>query len=149
MTDKSTDNLNAPAVENNVNIDAEKKNKRNVIIALVVIILIVLGLVFGAIVLMRQDADTTGRIRDLFIIFMAIEMLLVGIAVIVLIIQIAQLTNLLQNEVKPILSSTTETVNTLKGTVRFLSDNLVEPVIKVNSTVAGGRKLLELFKFKK
>lgn len=149
MTDKSTDNLNAPAVENNVNIDAEKTNKRNVIIALVVIILIVSGLVFGAIVLMRQDADTTGRIRDLFIIFMAIEMLLVGIAVIVLIIQIAQLTNLLQNEVKPILSSTTETVNTLKGTVRFLSDNLVEPVIKVNSTVAGGRKLLELFKFKK
>ena len=149
MTDKSTDNLNAPAVENNVNIDAEKTNKRNVIIALVVIILIVSGLVFGAIVLMRQDADTTGRIRDLFIIFMAIEMLLVGIAVIVLIIQIAQLTNLLQNEVKPILSSTTETVNMLKGTVRFLSDNLVEPVIKVNSTVAGGRKLLELFKFKK
>jgi len=149
MTDKSTDNLNAPAVENNVNIDAEKTSKRNVIIALVVIILIVSGLVFGAIVLMRQDADTTGRIRDLFIIFMAIEMLLVGIAVIVLIIQIAQLTNLLQNEVKPILSSTTETVNTLKGTVRFLSDNLVEPVIKVNSTVAGGRKLLELFKFKK
>ncbi len=149
MTDKSTDNLNAPAVENNVNIDAEKTSKRNVIIALVVIILIVSGLVFGAIVLMRQDADTTGRIRDLFIIFMAIEMLLVGIAVIVLIIQIAQLTNLLQNEVKPILSSTTETVNMLKGTVRFLSDNLVEPVIKVNSTVAGGRKLLELFKFKK
>lgn len=149
MTDKSTINLNAPAVENNVNIDAEKTSKRNVIIALVVIILIVSGLVFGAIVLMRQDADTTGRIRDLFIIFMAIEMLLVGIAVIVLIIQIAQLTNLLQNEVKPILSSTTDTVNTLKGTVRFLSDNLVEPVIKVNSTVAGGRKLLELFKFKK
>jgi hypothetical protein len=32
------------------------------------------------------------------------------------------LTNLLQNEVKPILNSTTDTVNTLKGTVKFLSN---------------------------
>ncbi|MBN1328077.1 MAG: hypothetical protein JXA54_01275 [Candidatus Heimdallarchaeota archaeon] len=149
MSNNAIDQLSNQTSDTKKNISATKSDKRNVIIAIVILIAILIGLVFGAIVLFKQDADTTARIRDLFIIFMALEMLLVGIAVIVLVIQIAQLTNLLQNEVKPILSSTTDTVNTLKGTVRFLSDNLVGPVIKVNSTVAGGKKLLDLFRFKK
>ena len=62
-----------------------------------------------------------------------------------LIIQLASLINLLQNEVKPILKSTNETVNTLRGTSEFLSENLVEPVIKLNSYLAGLKKLFDLF----
>jgi hypothetical protein len=50
---------------------------------------------------------------------------------ILLVIQVARLTNLLQNEIKPVLESINETVNTLRGTTSFLSDNLVEPVMKM------------------
>jgi hypothetical protein len=64
---------------------------------------------------------------------------------VVLVIQFASLINLLQNEVKPILQSTSETVNTLRGTTEFLSENLVEPVIKLNSYLAGLRKFFNLF----
>jgi hypothetical protein len=64
-------------------------------------------------------------------------------------IQVAGLINLLQNEVKPILESTSETVNNLRGTTQFLSENLVEPVIKLNSYLAGLRKILGIFGTKK
>jgi len=59
------------------------------------------------------------------------------------------LINLLQNEVKPILDATNETVNTLRGTTTFLSENLVEPVIKLNSYLAGIQRVLKLLGLKR
>lgn len=97
------------------------------------LVLIILSLVF----LMRAPLGEVARIRDIFIIFMAIQSLLTGLALVILIVQLARLTNLLQNEVKPILDSTNETVSNLRGTTAFLSDNLVEPVIKLNEYMAG------------
>jgi hypothetical protein len=83
------------------------------------------------------------RIRDIFIIFMALTSLLSGLALVILLIQVTRLTNLLQNEIKPILDSTNETVSTLRGTTAFLSNNLVEPVIKLNEYLAGFTQLLQ------
>jgi amino acid permease len=76
-------------------------------------------------------------------------MFAIGTALIILIVQVAALTNLLQNEVKPILHSTTDTVNTLKGTVKFLSNNVSEPVIKLNQSLASLNRVLELLKLRK
>jgi hypothetical protein len=84
------------------------------------------------------------RIRDIFIIFMALQSLLTGLALVVLLVQVTRLINLLQNEIKPILDSTNETVNTLRGTTAFLSNNLVEPVIKLNEYLAGFAQLLQV-----
>ena len=67
----------------------------------------------------------------------------------VLIVQVAGLINLLNNEVKPMLEATNETIATLRGTTEFLSENLVEPVVKLNSYVAGLQKMLEIFNLKK
>jgi hypothetical protein len=75
---------------------------------------------------------------------MALETLLLGVALTILIIQLARLINLLQNEIKPILNTTNETVSTLKGTTTFLSDNLVEPVMKLNELLAGFQKLIQI-----
>ena len=72
--------------------------------------------------------------------------MLLGVALIIFIVQLAKMVNLLQNEVKPILEATNETINTLKGTTEFLSENLVEPVIKLNGYVAGLKKILDLLK---
>jgi hypothetical protein len=79
---------------------------------------------------------------------MALESLLVGVALIVLIVQLASLINLLQNEVRPILNATSETVNSLRGTAEFLGENVVEPVVKLNSYLAGLRRMLELLGIK-
>lgn len=121
---------------------SEKSSKLWLVIVLGVLIigLLVTGIVF----LSRAGTDVTGKVRDIFIILMALESIVIGAALIILVVQLASLINLLQNEIKPILKSTSDTVNTLKGTTTFLSDNLAAPVIKINSSVAGARKLLDL-----
>ncbi len=111
-------------------------------------LLVLAGIVFAVVALTKHPAAAT-NIRDIFIIFMAFESLIIGAALVVLVVQIASLINLLQNEVKPILQSTSETVNTLRGTTEFLSENLVEPVIKLNSYLAGLKKFFDLFGSKK
>ncbi len=115
-----------------------------IIAGIVVIVLAVI--VLGVLFLFKTDLATTSRIRDIFIIFMALESLVIGVALVVLIVQLAALINLLQHEIKPIIDSTNETVSTLRGTAAFLSDNLAEPVIKLNEYLAVLRRLLELLR---
>ncbi len=113
------------------------------------VILVLAVIVTGTVLLLRADNDTTARVRDVFIIFMALESLVIGVALVILIVQLATLINLLNNEVRPIIQSTNDTVNTIKGTVTFLSDNLSEPVIKLNEYIAGIQKFFEIVRFGK
>jgi NADH:ubiquinone oxidoreductase subunit K len=105
----------------------------SIIISLVVIALVVLVTIF---LVNPANQETTAQVRDIFIIFMALEAVLIGVALVILIIQLSSLINLLQNEIRPIINSTSETVNTLKGTATFMSNNLSEPVIKANQFIA-------------
>jgi hypothetical protein len=107
---------------------------------------IIIGIVAGAVILVIALAvaavylvghpDKAASIRDVFIIFMALEFIVIGAALVVLMFQLAVLTNMLQHEIKPILDSTNETINTVRGTTTFLSENLVGPVVKLNSYLA-------------
>jgi len=107
--------------------------------------LVLLALVIGLVVLlMLTGSEGVGKIRDIFIIFMALESFIIGVVLVILIIQLSILINLIQNEVKPILQATNETVNTLKGTTTFISDNLAEPVIKLNEYLAGLKKFFDV-----
>ena len=126
----------------------EQKMKRILIAVIVggVILLILLGV---AIFFLLQPGTPTDRIRDVFIIVVALESLVIGVAMIVLVLQLASLINLLQNEIRPILHATTETVNTLRGTAEFLGENVVEPVITLNGYLAGLYRMLELMGVKK
>jgi hypothetical protein len=112
----------------------------------VIVLVILLGL---AIFFLLQPTTPTDKIRDVFIIIVALESLIIGVAVIVLIVQLASLINLLQNEVRPILTATNETVNNLRGTAEFLGENVVEPVIKLNGYLAGMNRVIELMGIKK
>ncbi len=139
----------APSEEARVDASAQdirqqKAQQRKIIIIGSIVTLIILALLITSIVILAQPSTDTARIRDIFIIFMALESLLLGVSLIILIVQLARLTNLLQNEIKPILESTNETINTLRGTTVFLSDNLVEPVIKLNSYLAALTQLFDI-----
>lgn len=138
---------NSKEIEPIVEPEEVKSNQGTV--AIIVIAVILIAIIAGIIVLSLQEAGTVTKVRDLFIILMALMTFVIGLALVILIVQVADLTNLLKNEIKPILNSTTDTVNTLKGTVRFMSDNLTEPVIKLNESLAGIKKILQLFNFKK
>lgn len=123
--------------------EQERKQKQLMagVIAVVVLLVALLGI---AIYFLLQPTTPTDKIRDVFIIVVALETLVIGVALIVLIVQLASLINLLQNEVRPILHATSETVNTLRGTAEFLGENVVEPVIKLNGYLAGLKRMLEL-----
>ena len=90
----------------------------------------------GAVYYLLQPTTPTARIRDVFLIFLALEVFLIGLGLLILIIQLAVLINLIQNEIQPILRSTQQTLNTVRGTTVFLSEHLVEPVLKLNEYLA-------------
>ncbi|MHC1784158.1 MAG: hypothetical protein AB9891_15635 [Anaerolineaceae bacterium] len=125
---------------------AQKAQKSTITLIAISAVVVLALLIVGAVFLFRTDPADTGKIRDIFIIFMALESFIIGLALIILIVQLATLINLIQNEIRPILNSTNETVNTLRGTAAFLSNNLAEPVIKINSYVAGLKRMGDIFR---
>lgn len=128
---------------------AQQRQMRTIGIVVGVAAVVILAILVVAVVVLLQPGVPTDRIRDIFIIVVAFETLIVGVALIVLLIQLASLINLLQNEVRPILESTNETVRTLRGTAEFLGENVVEPVIKLNTYLASIQRVLELMGIKR
>jgi hypothetical protein len=128
----------------------EQERKQKMMVASIIGgIALILALLSVAIYFLLQPTTPTDQIRDVFIIVVALESLIIGVALIVLIVQLASLINLLQNEVRPILLATNETVNTLRGTVEFLGEEVVEPVMKLSGYLAGLNRMLELMGIKK
>lgn len=124
--------------------DTPKRGSRGLaFVAVIVIVLVIAGLVL-AVNAMIQHPRETETIRDIVIIFIAFESLIIGLVLILLIIQVARLTAMLQNEIRPILDATNDTVSTLQGTSKFLSSKVVNPVIKVNSSIAAFRRAIEI-----
>ena len=128
---------------------APPKNDNRILYTIIAVVVLLVLLGIAMIWFLLQPTTPTNKIRDVFIIIVAIESGVIGVALVVLIVQLAALINLLQNEVKPILLATNETVNTLRGTTEFLSENMVEPVIKLNGYLAGLYRMLELLGVRK
>ena len=83
-----------------------------------------------------------GVARDIAIIIVAFESIVIGILLAILVIQVIRLVRMLKNEVLPILNSTQDTVGTVRGTATFVSDHLVQPVVTVASYTAGARRAI-------
>lgn len=114
------------------------------IVAIVGLCLLVLaGLIFAVVTLVRNPA-TAEALRDAVIVLIGIQSLVTGTAVIVLIVQVARLSALLQNEVRPMLEASNETLQTVRGTTEFLSQKVVRPVVRLNAAGAALRRALEL-----
>lgn len=139
-----------PAPENGEEEAASSKRKQIALIAggVVFVVVILTALVLAAVVMLRDPARTE-TIRDIVIIFLAAESVVFGLVLVILIVQVARLTALIENELRPILESTNETLGTLRGTAQFLSRNMVSPVIRVNSTVAAVRRALGAFRVRR
>jgi hypothetical protein len=83
-------------------------------------------------------------VRDVAIIVLAVESIVIGLLLALLLWQMHSLTRLLQDEVKPILHDARETVGTVKGTTRLVSETLVTPAVRISSFVSGVRRTAEL-----
>ena len=83
-------------------------------------------------------------VRDLAIILLALESLVIGVVLVVLILEIRNLARLLGEEMKPILDSADETVRTVRGTTTFVSETLVNPMIRASSFASGVMQALRI-----
>jgi len=136
-------------IDESSKLDVNQKDNKKIVFLIIGLVIIIALIVFAFVRLFQADLETTSRIRDIFIIFMALQSIVLGIAIIILIVQLATLINVFKNEIKPILETTNETLRNLRGTTSFLSNNLVEPVIKMNEYSAGFKKFFDILKPRK
>lgn len=140
MIDETPTSIEAPS-EKQPSQGFWQKNKVAIILALGVLVVAIV--LIGLVLLAMAYPAGTATVRDIMIIAMAFFSLLIALALIALIYQIAMLTLLLREEIKPLLESANETMDTLRGTTAFMSENIVEPAIQVSSTVSGVRRVLQ------
>ena len=107
-----------------------------IIVALVLAVLFILGVVWVA----RTYPATVEALRDVMIIALALVSCIFGITLMLLFVMVVRLLNMLEFEIKPILEKTNETLGTVRGTTTFVSQNVVHPVTRASSYVAGFRK---------
>jgi hypothetical protein len=108
------------------------------------ILLLVLIAAAAGLAFLAQDETLTRTARDVFLILLALEFMVVGVALIVLVVQLARLILLLEMEIRPMLENANDTLDALRGTTLFLSETLVEPVMKLQSSLAGIQRVLEV-----
>lgn len=76
-------------------------------------------------------------IRDVAIALLAIESLVIGVLLALMLLQLRKLVRLLRDEIAPILDTAGETVDTVNRTAGFVSHNVINPLVKVSSYSAG------------
>lgn len=84
------------------------------------------------------------QIRDIAIIIIAVQSIVIGVLIGVLAFQVWRLVKMIQVEIKPILNDLKETMGTVRGTTNFVSNNVVEPVAKTTGYVAGVRRTVSV-----
>jgi len=104
---------------------------------LIILILFVGGLILALTGDPTQTAPRIGMIRDIFIIILAFEFILVVLALVALILQVARLVSTVEDEIKPIIENTKETLETAKETAQFVSKNVTSPLIGTQAFFAG------------
>lgn len=122
--------------------EAEKKSRRTMrligIGAVVLVVLIIAGFV------LMISTGVTGVVRDIVIILLALEsLLLIGLTVF-LVIQVTLLVRMVRDEVRPLIKSAQETVNSARGTTQFVGKHIVTPTANAAGNVARVSRMFQV-----
>ena len=114
--------------------DAERQmNRRMMLIGIgiaVIAVLILLGFAF------MIAAGVIDEVRDIVIILLAVESLIIGGVTLFLLYQIIMLLTLIREELIPLIQSAQDTVNSARGTTVYVSRKIIVPSAKAATTVA-------------
>lgn len=94
-------------------------------------------------------SSTVALIRDVAIIVLAFESLVIGVLLILLIIQMRSLAKMLQEEIQPILDSAQETATTVRGTTVFISNTFVKPFIRAAGYASAANRVMRVLTLRK
>jgi ABC-type protease/lipase transport system fused ATPase/permease subunit len=117
-----------------VTTDAERQMKRRMTLIgigiAVIAVLILLGFAF------MIAAGVIDEVRDIVIILLAVESLIIGGVTLFLLYQIIMLLTLIREELIPLIQSAQDTVNSARGTTVYVSRKIIVPSAKAATTVA-------------
>ncbi len=122
-------------------VKAEETREKRIALYVALAVALILALIIGSIVLMYGNHDATVKIRDIAIVFVAVMTFFIGVAMLVLTVQLAVLVKMLREEVTPLMESLQETLATVRGTTTFVSESVVSPVVKVAGFAAAVRQV--------
>ena len=83
-------------------------------------------------------------IRDLALVILALESIIIGITLILTLLQLRSLVRLLRDEIAPMLDTANETVTIVKGTTDFVGESVVRPMIKVASLGSAAKRAAQV-----
>ncbi|HEY4720674.1 MAG TPA: hypothetical protein VII92_02405 [Anaerolineae bacterium] len=119
---------------------AEKRSRRTTtLVGLAVAAILIL--IIGSFVLMIS-AGVTGTVRDVIIILLALESLVVVTLMLALVYQVTLLVKMMREEIKPLIESAQETIASARGTTTFVSKKIVSPAVSIASTLAGVGRMI-------
>lgn len=81
-------------------------------------------------------------VRDLAIVVLAIESIVIGVLLLITLSQIRKLISLLRDEVTPMLKAANDTARTMRGTANIMSESVVKPIVQVSSYTSGTMQAL-------
>jgi hypothetical protein len=114
--------------------DAERQMRRRMIlIGIGIAVIAVLILLAFAVMI---AAGVIAEVRDVVIILLATESLVIGGVTLFLLYQMIMLVTLLHEELIPLIQSAQETVNSARGTTVYVSRKIVVPTAKAATTMA-------------
>jgi hypothetical protein len=117
------------------------KTSRFILAAAILGILAILILIAAALAAALTDAAAWAPVieilRDVFLLILLIESILVIAALAILMLQVAGFLIMLKTEAKPILDNARETTRVSKATAQFINSNAVDPLIQIKSFLSG------------
>jgi ABC-type protease/lipase transport system fused ATPase/permease subunit len=127
--------------------DAERQMRRRMTLIgigiAVIAVLILLGFAF------MIAAGVIDEVRDIVIILLAVESLIIGGVTLFLLYQMIMLLTLIREELIPLIQSAQDTVNSARGTTVYVSRKIIVPSAKAATTAARLRTMARvLFKGK-
>jgi hypothetical protein len=101
-----------------------------VLLVILITLLVFIGIGYGLYQLGGIDQAPLERLRDIAIIFLIFQLLLVSIILGGLAAGLVFLIIVLKDQIIPLLSELTETAKRLRGTTEFMTEEAVKPIIK-------------------
>lgn len=111
-------------------------------LAILVVGLIVVGISYGLYQLGGVDQAPLERLRDIAIIFLIFQLLLVTVILAGIAAGLVFLILVLKDQIIPLLTELTQTVRRLRGTTEFMTEEAVKPLISAAGQAAKVRAMV-------
>ena len=112
------------------------------LLAILILGLIVVGISYGLYQLGGADQAPLERLRDIVIIFLAFQLLLVTIALAGIVAGLIFLIVVLKDQIIPLLTELTGTVRRVRSTTEFMTEEAVKPIISAAGRAAKVRAMM-------